>query len=175
MHVIAVGEQYTPSVVEWPDGTHYQYDVRGHWLHYLVQRPSAIETESIQTGSAQFALYIHDSVIFLLHQFGEMLWNDAPYSWWLVSDDERHLPDDGHGLHALLKVVLVDTSTGRVAALRALTFSAGFTRSLHKAIKTQSEAPWSLSRHEMIIRSVYARYSTEDLLCRSQIRCTGGE
>ena len=174
MHVIRVGEEYTPSVLKWPDGCHYRYDTSGHWLHYLFHHPSSIEKEIVQSGPAQFALYIHESVIFFLHQFWEMLWNNAPYSWWLVPDEERQLPDFEDGLHALLKVVLVDTLTGRVAAMRALTFSADFTKRLHAEIRAQSGKPWSLSEHEEIIRYVYARYSTDDLLIRAHIRCRGG-
>jgi hypothetical protein len=58
--------------------------------------------------------------------------------------------------------------------MRALTFSADFTKRLHAEIKTQSGKPWSLSQHEEIIQYVYARYSTDDLLIRAHIRCRGG-
>jgi hypothetical protein len=175
MNILSIGQSCDPSVSSWPEGCHYNYDISGHLLHYLYRNPSTIEVSSVQRGKARFGLYIHGPVIFLLHQFGEMLWNDAPYSWWLVSDDSRKLPDNSDNLHALLKVVLVDSNTGLVSALRALTFSPAFTNRLHQAIRAQSEKPWSQSEHDSAIREVYSRFSTEDLVRRAEIICNGGD
>ncbi len=175
MHVISIGEPYDPSLSDWPEGCLYNYDMSGHWLHYLYKSPSDLEVSSVQRGTAQFGLYVHDSAIFLLHQFGDMPWNDAAYSWWIVPEQERRLPEVCDELHALLKVVMVDTSTGLVAALRALTFSAEFTKRLHEAIRTQSKKSFSRSRHDQIVRDVYSRFTTDDLVLRSEIFCKGGD
>jgi hypothetical protein len=174
MEVLAIGEPYDPSITNWPEGCHYNYD-SSHWLHYLFTKPTSSEIASIQKGEAQFGLYIHGPVVFLLHQFGEMAWHDAPYSWWMVSDECRQVPTVGDGLHALLKVVLVDTESGLVRALRALTFSAGFTEYLHLAIRRQSQEPCSRELYEQVIRRVYNKYSTADLVKRGEIFCKGGE
>jgi hypothetical protein len=175
MNILAIGQPCDPSISCWPEGCHYNYDISGHLLHYLFSNPSTIEVSSVQRGKARFGLYIQGPVIFLLHQFGEMLWNDAPYSWWLVSQETRKLPEVGDHLHALLKVVLVDSTSGLVAALRALTFSSAFTNRLHEAIRAQSEHHWSQSEHDSVIREVYSRFSTEDLLRRAIITCNGGD
>lgn len=175
MQILAVGQQYDPSIKEWPEGCHYNYDLGGHWLHYFYQVPSDIEINSIQAGPARFGLFIEEPVIFLLHQFGDMPWNDAPYSWWLVTEEYRRLPQFTPGEHAFLRVVLIDTSTGIVAALRALTFSPAFTQKLHEAILRQAESPWSPSRHDEVIRSVYSRFTAHELVQRAQILCRGGD
>ena len=135
MHILAVGEPYDTSIELWPEGCHYNYDASGHWLHYLYSHPTSEEISAIQRGPAQFGLYTQESVIFLLHQFGDMPWNEAPYSFWLVSEEHRRLPELTDGEHAFLRVVLIDTATGIVAALRALTFSSEFTRKLHGEIR----------------------------------------
>ncbi len=175
MQVLAVGQPYDLSIKEWPEGCLYNYDNSGHWLHYLLSHPSELEKSSIQKGEATFGLYVRGPVIFLVHRFGEMLWQDAPYSWWLVSEEFRHIPDVSEGLHALLKVVMVDTATGLVAALRALTFSADFTKKLHEAIVHQSQQPFCQSRYDAAIREVYSRLSTEELVGLSEVFCKGGE
>jgi len=69
----------------------------------------------------------------------------------------------------------VDTATGLVAALRALTFSAEFTKRLHEAIVRQSNEPCSRSQYDQAIREVYSRFAIEELVRRSEIFCKGGE
>jgi hypothetical protein len=175
VHILALNEPFDQSVKAWPEGTMFNVDASGHWLIYFYSSPSQIEIQSIQQGGAQFGLFMTDSVIFLLHQFGEMPWNDSSYSVWLVAEEERRLPEISDHLHALLRVVMVDTDTGLVAALRALTFSAEFTKALHKAIHVQASVPWDKARHEEIIRDVYARFTTNDMVRQSRIFCRGGE
>ncbi|HTY24017.1 MAG TPA: hypothetical protein VMC85_12855 [Desulfomonilaceae bacterium] len=175
MQILAIGQPFDPAFNQWPEGCHYNYDDSGHWLHYFYNNPSEQEISSIQRGEALFGLYISGPVIFLLHRFGKMPWNDAPYSWWLVAQEFRKIPEISDELHALLRVVMVDTATGLVVALRGLTFSAEFTRYLHEAIVNQSKQPCSLSQHDLIVREVYLTLSTHDLVRRCEIVCKGGE
>ena len=175
MRVIAVGEPYDLSIKEWPEGSHYNFDSAGHWLHYFFRNPSSIETSSVQKGPARFGLYIQGPVIFLLHKFGDMPWNDSPYSFWLVPEEYRKLPDINSRDHAFLRTVLIDTATGLVGALRALTFSVEFTRRLHEEIVLQSMKPWYPVSYDQIISSTYSNFSAYDLVKRSTIFCNGGE
>jgi hypothetical protein len=173
--IIAIGEPFDLDVQTFPEGCHFNYDSSGYWLHYLYQNPTKVEIDSIQKGEADFGLYVRGPILFLLHRFGQMNWNDAAYSWWLVSEEFRKIPEEGEGFHALLKVVLVDTNTGIVKALRALTFSAEFTDYLHATIRKQIKEPWSKDRHEQAVRHIYSRYSTIDLVERGEVFCRGGE
>lgn len=172
--IIAVGQPYDPDVKTYPEGCHYSYDISGHWVHYLYHEPSKLEIESIQSGEAQFGLYVKGPLIFLLHQFGRMAWNDAAYSWWLVSEEFRKIPDEDPG-HALVKTVLVNTASGLVMAIRACTFSAEFTSYLHEAIRKQTQNPWSKEAHERAVKCIYSRYSTMGLVNMGEIFCKGGE
>jgi hypothetical protein len=175
MEILAIGQPYDPSIANWPEGCHYNYDASGHWLHYMYSNPTPLEISSIESGEAQFGLYIYEPVIFLLHRFGEMAWHDAAYSWWLVSEEFRHVPTVGDGLHALLKVVLIDSETGLIKALRALTFSPEFTEYLHQAVRRQLEKPWNAAKYERAMRHVYGNYSTMDLVDRVEAFCKGGD
>jgi hypothetical protein len=175
LSIIAIGEPFDPDVETFPEGCHFNYDSSGHWLHYLYQSPTKVEIDSVQKGEAQFGLFTRGPLILLLHQFGDMAWNDAAYSWWLVSPEFRRIPEETDGLHALLKTIMVDTQSGLVVAIRALTFSAEFTICLHDAIRGQTREPWSKDRHEKAVRYVYSRYTTLDLVERGEIFCKGGE
>jgi len=175
MHVLAIGQPFDPSIRQWPEGCHYNYDLSGHWLYYLFNQPSDVERSSIQRGDAQFGLYAHGPVLFLLHQFGDMAWNDASYCWWRVAEEDRAVPELSDSLHALLKVVMVDTATGVVVALRALTFSAEFTKCLHEAIRYQAAHQWNAIHQERLVSQVYSKFTTNDLVLRSEIFCRGGE
>lgn len=85
------------------------------------------------------------------------------------------MPEPRSDIHALLRVVLLDSNTGIVKALRVLTFSAEFTHRFHQEVIYQSQMPWSQGRHDEVIQSVYRRYSPEEMALLSVIRCRGGE
>ena len=175
MFRLAIGEPYDTSVTEWPEGSVYSYDSSGHWILIMYRQPTELERRSVQEGPVNFALYEQFPVFFLCHQFGRMGWHDCPYSWWRVPPEGRSLPDMTPGYHALVKTVLIDSSTGLVAALRACTFSSEFTQRLHLSIRAQSQTYWTDQEHEEIIKSVYRMYSPEELALRAGIRCKGGD
>lgn len=175
MNILAIGQLFDETVKHWPEGTMFNHDASGTWLIYFYSSPSRIEISSIQQGDAQFGLYMAGPVIFLLHKFHPMPWNDSPYSVWLVHEDERKLPEISDSLHALLRVVLVDTTTGLIAALRALTFSAQFTKTLHQAIHFQASLDWDPSLHDQVIQDVYSSLTTDDMVRQCKLFCKGGE
>ncbi|MFC1833553.1 hypothetical protein ACFL2Q_02320 [Thermodesulfobacteriota bacterium] len=175
MQILSIGEPLDPSVPKWPEGSHYNFDDSRHWLRLFFRNPIPVEVNSVQTGPAQFGLFVHDSVIFLLFRFGMIPWNDAPYSWWLVSEETRVLPEVRDDVHALMKVVLVNVSTGLVSALRALTFSAEFTKRLHQEILNQSTKPWNPERHNEVIDDIHNKFNALDLVKRTVVMCRTGE
>ena len=175
MDAVAVGLLFDPAITSWPEGCVYNFDIGGHWLHYLYRNPTAVEISSIQKGPAQFALFIQGQVIFLLHRFGHMPWSDAPYSWGLVPEESRRLPELDPALHALLKVVMVDSETGVIVALRALTFSSQFTLQLHQAIRAQASLKWDAELHNRTIRCVYEKLTPEEMVQRAGTFCKGGD
>lgn len=175
MFRLAIGEPYDPSVTEWPEGSIYNYDSSGHWILIMYRELTEEEIKGVQEGPIHFGLFVHAPVLFLLHQCGRMGWHDCPYSWWRVPPEDRSLPDVTPGYHALVKIVLIDSSTGLVRALRACTFSSEFTLRLHTAITGQSHIRWSDEEHQAIIQSVYRAYSPGKLAQHAGIRCQGGD
>lgn len=175
MYRISVGEPLGIDMNGWSEGSHYNYDASGHWLHIMFRKPIPREIIAVGKGDAEFSLYVVESALFLLYRFGDLPWNDAPYSWWRVSEERRKLPEIEEDRHALLKVVLVDSETGIVAALRALTFSVEFTRRLHYEIIRQSQQTWDPERHDRMVTYSYMKYSTLDMLKRGVVLCRGGD
>lgn len=175
LEILAIGEPFKYDGDVLPEGTHFSFDAGGHTLFYLFPRPTHSEISSLQSGEAEFGLYVHGPAIFLLHRFGKMLWQDSPYSWWLVSEENRRVSTVGDGLHALLKVIMVDTESRIVVALRALTFSPVFTERLHQEILNQIQRPWDKDEYEKTVRDLYGRHTTNDLVARAEVFCKGGE
>ena len=175
MNILAIGQPFDETVQHWPEGCMFNYSAAGAWLIYFYRAPSLIEISSIQEGPAEFGLFMAGPVLFVLHRFHPMPWNDSPYTFWLVHEDERTVPEITEHLHALLRVILVDTSTGLIAALRACTFSATFTKTLHQAIHFQASLAWDPSLHDQVIREVYADLTTDDMVRQCKLFCKGGE
>jgi hypothetical protein len=163
MEILSIGKP-NPSKGPFQEGCHYNYDVGGHWLQYLYNKPTTEEIESIQKSKPLFALYIKDPVIFLLHQFGEMPWNDSPYSWWIVKPENRANPEINDTDLALLSIMMTDISTRLIVALRALTLSLPFTKRLHQEIIRQSQYPLNMMDYHRVIEETYSEYSTNDMV-----------
>ena len=77
----------------------------------------------------------------------------------------------------MLSVILVDARNGIVKALRTLTFSPVFTRSLHDAIRAQAARPWpGREEYDHQIARTYAGHSSREIAQRlARVRCVGGE
>jgi hypothetical protein len=66
--------------------------------------------QAVRKGECEFAVTVDGPVIFFLYRFGHAItWSDAPYSWHLVPEPQRSLPEvESEESGALLHVVLVD-------------------------------------------------------------------
>jgi hypothetical protein len=154
------------------DAAHYNYDRSGHRLTILLRNPTAQEIEDVKSGDLQFGLVVYGSVIILLHKMGDSPWADAPYSWHLVPEENRQIPPVETltpETRALLHIILVDSVTGIIKAQRLVTFSPQFTKSLHTAIRDQSQI--SNERYDAEVDGLFAGYTTRQLLGLAQAKC----
>jgi hypothetical protein len=179
MHALEIGKLYHPGVRCWPEGGEYNFRSGGHELLLRFARPAAQEIEDVRRGDCEFALALVGDILFFLYRFGQVAgWSDAPYTWHLLPEDQRippQPPDTGES-RALLQVILLDASTGIVRALRGVTLSPAFTRSLHTAIQVQMGTPWAgWKEYDRQLATAYRRYrSSADLLTISTARTRGG-
>lgn len=177
-HLYEVGKPYIPGRTAWPEGVEYNFRAGQHELRLFFRSPSAAEVEAVRTGDCEFALVVEGPVIFLMYRFGRSInWSDSSYTWHLVPEDQRELPETaGLLVHAFLHVILLDAASGLVCALRSVTFSPEFTLALHGAIHAQAEAPWpGNAAYDAVLAAIYRRYPTSaDLLKRAIARTHGG-
>lgn len=68
-----------------------------------------------------------------------------------------------------LTVVLVDSNTGRVAALRLVTMSPRFTKAFHDLIDRQRASPFDSEAHKRTIAALYAKYRNSKTLAAAAL------
>ena len=179
MHLYQIGQLYSPARTDWPEVVDYNYREGTHEIRIFLPNPSPGEIAGIQSGKCEFALYLSGSVIFLLYTIaGAVRWSDAPFSWWLVPDHERQMPnpEPTDVERALVQIVLVDASTGVIKAMRAITWSPEFTAAIHKAIREQASRPFDRAEHDRIIAATYRKFpDSADMLNVATFRTIGGE
>ena len=179
MRALEVGKPYIPGRTNWPEGVDYNFRAGSHEMRMFFRSPTRREVEAVRKGRCEFGLVVDGPIIFLLYRFHPAIdWSDATYSWHLVPETERTLPQpEGAETRALLHVDLIEADSGLVRALRVVTFSPAFTRALHSAIRQQAASPWpGREAYDDALASVYKRYPTsKDLLRRAVARSVGGE
>jgi hypothetical protein len=182
MHRIEVGKELVPGHGPWPELSEFNLLDTGPELMLRFAGPTAAEVEAVRAGPCAFALAEAERAFFFLYTFGTpgagVPWSDAPYCCHLVPEGRR----PGLALFATaatrwaLQVVLLEAGTGIVRAVRLVTFSAGFTRELARAVQRQGLGP--APRPEEWGRRVAAAYrrypSTEALLAAALARTEGG-
>ena len=177
MGLLTVGSLYSDRT-QWEEGADYNFRADTHELRLFYQRPSAAEVSDIESGRAAFALATYRDVIIICYRFGEQPWSDATYTWHLVPEDERTIPDfpASDEERALLHIVLIDATTGIVKALRACTYSPAFTAALHDAIRYQSAQPFNREEYDRQSQRVYAGHTSRQIATQlARYRCVGGE
>jgi len=176
--ILEVGKPYPPGRDSLPEAVQYNFRSLLHELLLRLKNPSRGEIESVRTGEAEFALFVHRSAIFLLYRFGDAVdWSDAPYSWHLVPPEQRELPQPTatSETRTLLQIILVDAGTNVVRATRAVTLSLEFRRILADAITKQASEPWTEKTYAADVADAYVRWpTTGDMVAAAIARTKGG-
>jgi len=177
MHELAVGEYY-PGTPPYPEMGEYNYSSAGHELRLFYRLPSFSEIGDVRHGQAEFAFVVEGPIIFFLYRFGEDIpWSYAPYSWHLVPEHDRALPeaDTPPESRARLSTVLVEGQSGIVRAIRTTTFSPEFTHALEDAIREQA-ARSGVGRelYDRAVQEAGVQYpTTADLVMMARHRTVG--
>jgi hypothetical protein len=173
MNIFQVRTRYNPSSLKWPEGSQYNVREGLHELLLPLNDLSQEEITGVRTGDSEFALAVHGDIISLLFRFGQAIpWSDAPFSWHLVPQDQRTLPAPEMSLEtkAIVNIALIESSTGILKALRAVTLSTEFTRLLHHVIYEQANNPWPGGEaYDRQLANVYKRYPTSEALLETAI------
>ena len=161
MRVVTLGELYSPNVTSYKEGIYYNWDKVGNVLQLFLPNPSPREMKAILAGKVSFNLVTYPECLFLLVQFEGMPWWDAPYSWWIVPENQRIQPPElKENESLLLFIVLVNANTGIVEALRKISLPESFSEALIKAVKEQIQNPVDSQLYNQRIDKVYRIYSS---------------
>jgi hypothetical protein len=172
MHQYQVGQLYNPAMSHWPEQVEYNFRAGHHELLLFLPGVLPIEIANVRHGRARFALLAREGILFFLSRFGILPWNEAAYSWHMVPEAERALPDPLTAEEPiLLPIVLVDGTTGIIRAMRAVTLSSAFSAALHRAILRQSELAFDQDHYDQALAQIHRRCTVQDLVDRATDHC----
>lgn len=178
LHHYQVGHPYSPGVSHWPETPQFNHRMNSTELVLFYASPSPAEVEEIRSAPAEFALYVERDLLVVLYRFGDSPWSDAPYSWHLVPEDQRTLPNLT-GLqdpHLILVVMLVDAATGILLVNRVVSLAPSFSTALSLAIREQASRPWPGDvAYDRQLAALYQRYpASRDMVRHARARSRGG-
>ena len=137
------------------------YDHSSGFMMVSFNNPTVYETSEIAGGNIDFRSIMVNGLTVLCVKFGNLNWMDT------VCD---YNPDNGYlfepipdGLGKLIQIVFVDSSTGVVQHIRAISFGTEFSRILDKQVLEQVES--GLFGEAMLENAIkiHSRFSTRDL------------
>jgi hypothetical protein len=182
MEVFKVGEPYMGKRRGWVEGVQYGYDEAGHVLQLFFASPTNAEVEAARKGRVELALY-HTSdheVLMLAYRVlvdgREVIpWSDAPYSWHAIPAERRaHPPVLTGEQRPVLELHLVDTKTGLLRALRRVSMSPEFGRTLHAAISAQAARSPDPASYNARLELLYGRMDAATIAASAVGRCVCG-
>lgn len=170
MHVYEVGKPYSGTRSNWTEAIEYNYRAGQHVLRLFLNNLSAADVEGIGNGPLRLGLVVDPPVLILVYQFGEVIpWSDAPYTWHMVpAAEQQPLPDEiPDGTGALLSIILVESTTGIIKAIRGISLATVFSRRLHQAIREQAAAPFDQAAYDRKLAALYRNHSSKQLFSRA--------
>lgn len=176
MNSLQVGQPYIAGRAELPEHAGYCYAADGHVLSIFMRSPDRRKVEAVRRGRCQFALTIGPGVFFLMYRFGKAIgWSAAPYWGAIIPKDQRSVPPEGWPDEGVVvRVVLVDATTGLVRSVRPATLPPGFACDLNKAIRQQALLPpLDKSGYSAALASMHQLCPTYRRLLQRAVACTG--
>jgi hypothetical protein len=164
-----VGELFEEGKTRYNEGVIFEFTQSGPILLMFFNHPTENEIASIKSGKLELAFLEKDEVIFILSKFQGMSWIDAPYTVHLSKPFtfDNMTPDQGFGL----TIYLIDASSGILKAIRYVGLSNDFSGKLKATILRQKEMSFDAIAYNRRINTIYANYSTDDLVRRAETFC----
>lgn len=177
--LLEVGKPYG-APRRWPEGGEFNCRAGGLELLLRFGQLSRQEIDDCARGECEFAILVEGLVVFFLYRFGKSIrWSDAPYSWWLVPEDQRTPPTwaPGEQSRQILQVVLLDAANGTVKAIRAVSLPPPLSAAIDVAVRSQASTPWvGQKAFDAAIAAAYTKHTkTESMVAAATARSKGGE
>lgn len=176
--VLEVGKPY-PSPIPWRDGTcEIRIDEKGVDFVLAIASPKTHEVKAFRQGNAEFALVPGKHHLMWVYKFTDprdsnpkhgLPWSDQPWEYHRQSKPAPAAPA-GRGGSFQLQLILVDAATNVIKALRLIGPSVEFADALRDAVEAQAAVPYDPAAAAREIQSVYARYTSQDLVLIAEAR-----
>ena len=157
-----VGKVY-PEIVGHTEGCYFDIADDGATIAVYFNRPTAKETENFKSDK-RFEIRLldfSDAMMFLV-KFGSLNWMDAPYTPHLSRNLTSIHTEQGKGLATT--IMLFDTSTGKLEALRLVGFSERFTAKIKNSVENLLKRPFDKGQYGLYLNTLFSRYSTSDFV-----------
>ena len=157
---LVVGEQFAPGLTFGEtERFEYRYTNGTHMLQVIMPRLTPAEIEAFQRGKMHVGLYVRgDTIFFLWKVEGIQEWSDQAFSLFALPPDSRSVEPARNGEHILLSMVLLDSHTGVVKAMRVITYSTHMSQIFQRLLMRQLQNGLSPEQHALNIKEAYALY-----------------
>lgn len=171
--ILEVGHLYMIGQTQFPESSQYNYRGGAHELVLFFNHPSQEEVNAVATGEATFAITFERGILFFCFQFGRVIdWSDAPYTWHMVPSDQQVPPPElGDLERSLLTIVLVDSTTGIIKALRVVTLSHQMSAKLFEDINAQRRLSFDQAQYDATLAALTSRYTSFAIRRRAHAAC----
>ena len=121
---------------------------------------------AFRNGVSSFGLFAEKNLLFFLFKIeGFLDWSDLAFTIHLVQDEEI----EDHDGYLPFNLVLVDSSTSIIKALRMVTVSPTFRSVLVRAIERQHQEPFNVIEYYKDIKLVYDTYPEVVLMLKKAL------
>lgn len=168
MDVYAVGA-IRPEIIGLGEGVHASTDDSGILIIVHYGKPTKAEIDAFDTkNDLHFGYFNQNGVFFFLLKPGNLPWMDAPFNPRLQSrfSMPKAIPD-GFGIS--LTIVLADSDTGEIKAVRYGGLNTELSRSIAKDLDAVYDANMPNARYTELIVEAYTRYNTLELVDRATV------
>lgn len=161
--IYTVGQKVDNFILN-EESVKFDLDDAGAILLVSFNQPTPREIEQFNANK-NFEIRFTElgNVMMVTAKIGNLEWIDAPYNIHLSPNLSKFiLPDKDTGL--ALTLVLVDSQTGIVQALRVMGLSTNFTKKLIGAALEQKRTEFDETEYYKKIQSIYGKYKTSEIV-----------
>ncbi len=166
-----IGKKY-PELANGMEGIVFDYSDCGAMIIQYMRNPSNTEIKDVQEGNIELKMVSFKDVIALPARFGSGPWCDMWYTPHLSLklssiDPDIIVPGEGQGI--LTTVLLVDSLTGEIKAMRTIAMSERFSRRFLKNALELAKKPFDYWKYNNSIGRIQAAYPSKKLASMSEI------
>lgn len=167
MNMYEVGEVYN-ELRSLQEGVRFDMTDKGGMLVIYFNKPTNKEIKDVREGQIRFRMFVMDEIIFILSKFGTMPWMDSPYHV-ALSKNLTSLGEIEEGEGYSCNIILVDSSKGKIEAMRLISFNSRYSRELKKNIESQQHREFNEVDYNIRLSNILNNYTTKRMVDMSTV------